>query len=349
MDVLGKIGVGPFRPFLFMAHPHSQTLAGAYLPQVGDILPTAVHEFILPDNDKLIVVENRPLGFNNGDRIAVLVHGLLGSHASGYMIRIARRLVSSGFLVYRLNLRNCGPGFGMSMKPYHAGMSEDAREFLRWVKTQHPTSPVTQIGFSLGANLTLKMASEDGSRPSGNLDSIVAVCPPLDLGSSAVRMTQGMNRIFDSYFVHCLKRDVQRLHSLIDRPIPSRQVLSVNGVREFDEAYTAPIHGFASAEDYYEQCSSGHAIGDIRVPTLILASNDDPIADSSLIRHWPPRAGLDVILTDTGGHVGFVGFDKWYEGPRWMDRVVVNWIRHLQSSFQGHRYTGPMTAPTVSP
>ena len=349
MDVLEKIGVGPFRPFLFMSHPHAQTIAGAYLPQAGDILPTAVHEFLLPDKDKLIVVENRPPTFTPGDRIAVLVHGLLGSHASGYMIRIARQLVSSGFLVYRLNLRNCGPGFGHAFKPYHAGMSEDTREFLKWLKVQHPLSPVTQIGFSLGGNLTLKMASEDNSRPSGNLDSIVAVCPPLDLESSALRMNLGMNRVFSSYFIYCLKRDVQRLHTLIDRPIPSRKVFNVRGIHEFDEVYTAPVHGFSSGKDYYQQCSSGHLIGDIRIPTLVLASHDDPIADSSLIRQWPKRDGLDVVVTDTGGHVGFVGFDKWYDGPRWMDRVVVNWICHLQTSFQGHRYSNRMATPTISP
>ncbi len=324
MDVLKRIGVGPFTPLAYLKHPLAQTLAGTYFPQPSDLFPTCVHELVLPDLDRLIVIENRPFSFQPGGRVALLVHGLLGSHNSGYMRRITRKLVQSGVAVFRLNLRNSGPGFGLSKKTYHAGISEDARFVLRWLNENYPKSPVTQIGFSLGANLTLKLAGEDGIKTTGGLDSVIAVSPPLHLGQTAHRLSKSF---FDSYFVKLLKRDVQRLHQILKTKTPCLD--NVIRIRDFDQRYTAPVHGFKDAEEYYEQCSSAHYIPHIRVPTLILASLDDPIAETSEILRLPVRSGQDLIITEQGGHLGFVGFDKWHHGYRWMDRVVVNWVQQL--------------------
>jgi predicted alpha/beta-fold hydrolase len=110
--------------------------------------------------------------------------------------------------------------------------------------------------------------------------------------------------------------------------------LDVQSIWEFDETYTAPIHGFTSAEDYYRKCSGQAFIANIKIPTLILASLDDPIVETREVFKLPKQTGLDLVLTRHGGHLGFIGFDRWYNGYWWMDRVIINWVQHLMPTSQ---------------
>ena len=192
-----------FRPLPPFTAGWAQTIAAVYWPQLPAPQPTARHVVPLEDGDSLAVLENCPAGWRPGDRIVVLVHGLVGPAA-----RKARcvhpQLLRRGHCVMRVNLRNCGPGFGLARRLYHSGRSGDTRAVLCWLAKRFPESPVTQIGFSLGGNITLKMAGEDGDSPSGRLDSIVAVSAPVDLAACAARLERPENHFFDRYFVGLL-------------------------------------------------------------------------------------------------------------------------------------------------
>lgn len=171
----------PFCPLPGLNKGLRQTIASFYFPYNPFINNSNQHIISLADGDKIVLVENRPTHWVPSQRIILLVHGLTGSHRSKYFIRATKFFVEHGFMVMRMNLRGCGAGHGLAKHLYHSGRSEDTRHILEWLAKQFPHSPVTQIGFSLGANITLKMAGEDGPNKSGNLDSVVAVSPPLIL------------------------------------------------------------------------------------------------------------------------------------------------------------------------
>lgn len=323
--VLKKLKLNKFYPFPFARSGFWQTVYGSYWPILKPSKPDLFHHIILPDGDILVVAENRPKNWRPGQRIMLLVHGTTGDYQSTYMQRMCRRLHKKGYLILRLNLRFCGPGKGLSRRPYHAGLTEDTRYALEWIKRHYPGSPVTQIGFSLGGNLTLKMAGEDGSRPSGNLDSVVAVSPPVDLGAASRRLSEKDNRIFEKVFLSYLKHDIKLMHELYPDLGKVAFPEKLN-MRTFDTIYSAPAAGFSDVDKYYEYSSSIHYIPEIKIPALILTSQDDPVIDSTSVANLPSRDGLDVLLTEHGGHIGFLGWGTTYDEVRWSDQVVARWL-----------------------
>ena len=210
--VLERLKLNRFSPFPFARSGLLQTIYGTMWPYLKAPKADAVHAVTLADGSAVVVLENRPAHWRAGKRIVLLVHGLSGTSQSNYMQRMARRLYHQGHMVLRMNLRNCGEGFGMSKSSYHAGVSDDARAVLHWIGRTFPGSPVTQVGFSLGGNISLKMAGEDGSRPTGPLDSVVAVSAPVDLKAAVHRLGAKENKFLHAIFLKFLQADVERLH-----------------------------------------------------------------------------------------------------------------------------------------
>lgn len=323
--VLKKLKLNKFYPFPFARSGYLQTIYGSYWPILKPSRPDCFRHVRLKDGDVLVLAENRPKAWKPGSRIMLLVHGLTGDYQSTYMQRMCRRLYKKGYMVLRLNLRHCGPGRGLARRTYHAGVSDDTREVIEWIARVYPVSPVTQIGFSLGGNITLKMAGEDGSRPSGNLDSVVAVSPPVDLEASSARLSLPENRLFERSFVQAMMSDIR----LMQEMWPDLERVSLPekpSVRGFEEMFAVSRAGFASASDYYAKCSSLPYIPEIKLPTLILSSADDPVVDGAALARVPHTNNVDVILTERGGHVGFLGWGTTWDEVRWSDQVVARWL-----------------------
>jgi predicted alpha/beta-fold hydrolase len=184
------------------------------------------------------------------------------------------------------------------------------------------------VGFSLGGNIALKMAGEDGEIPSGKLDSVISVSPPIDLVACSRLIEQPQNRFYDRYFIRRLLTDIrERQRFFPDIPavnLPARPTLRV-----FDDLYTAPRSGFRDAMDYYMRASSGPLVARISVPTLLISSRDDPFIAVEPFVALPPRPNIECCLTDHGGHLGFLGFTGQSLNYRWMDESVVDWILRL--------------------
>ncbi|MBF0237545.1 MAG: alpha/beta fold hydrolase [SAR324 cluster bacterium] len=324
--LLQKLQYPEFSPVLPFVTGWSQTLAGRYWPQFSEIPYDNAHELELPDGDRLMIMENRPVSWQPGDRIVVLIHGLTGCYQSRYMIRLCRLFMAEGWLVIRVNLRGCGPGAGMARNIYHSGRSEDSRAVLNWLAGMFPDSPTTLIGFSLGGNLSLKMAGEDGDSPSGNMDSLMAVSPPVNLARSCEILREPRNQLFDQHFVAELREHVHQLHQRFP-DLPKPELPSYLTVYTFDDHYTAPCNGFHDALDYYQRSSSGPLLEKIRVPTLILCSMDDPVIHGESMLEYLDIPGLDLVLTKHGGHVGFVGRSGHDSGFRWMDGLLLRWLQ----------------------
>jgi predicted alpha/beta-fold hydrolase len=316
----------PFRPHPLVRGGHAQTLVGAYLPNRE--LPDRArrHQVRLDDDDVLVMHDDCPVGWQASDRTALLIHGLAGCHESGYMRRIAHKLNAAGVRAFRMDLRGCGAGMALAKLPYHSGRSPDAAAALRAIAHALPRSPTTLIGFSLGANITLKLLGELGGRPCANLDSAVAVCPPIDLAACSRQISLPKNRMYDRYFVKLLLDQWQaRRRAVPDAPQP-RLARAPRTLWEFDNMITAPVCGFGTARRYYAEASSAPWIEHIALPTFILASRDDPmIPPEALARaHRPPCVALH--MSEHGGHLGFVGRAGIDADRRWMDWRVVEWV-----------------------
>ncbi len=311
--ILNKLHMPLFRPFPFLSKGKAQTIAAFYFPYNPFIAKAHTHLISLPDFDKIALLENRPTTWCPSQRIILLVHGLTGSASSNYLIRITQALVQQGFLVMRMNLRGCGEGKGLAKKLYYGGCSEDTRAVLLWLAAKFPNSPVTQMGFSLGANVTLKMAGEMGNNIAGNIDSLAAISPPLDLEASVHLMSK---TIFNTHFVAALKREIAQLNVQF----------SFSNLYEFDDIYTAPQNGFKNAHDYYKHCSSQHFIEKITLPTFILHAKDDPVVGIKSFLRLPQKKNFDNLITNNGGHLGWLGPTGSY-GYRWMDKAVLQWVK----------------------
>lgn len=326
------LSVPPFTSPWFLRGGHRQTLAGVWARQRFAPETARQHLVCLSDGDTLVLHDDLPPQWRAGDRVALMVHGLAGSHASPYMRRIAARLNARGVRTLRLDQRTCGAGLTLAQRAYHCGRSDDVRAALRWLSEACPGSPLALIGFSMGGSLVLKMAGEAGDKIPPQLQSVFAACPPLELQRCVRQLQRGIRRLYDQYFARLLCEHVERWQAANPQAPRVTFRRPPRSIEEFDDVFTAPLGGFASAADYYRKSSPLQFIPEIRVPTTILAAQDDPMVDSQSLRHFAPPPEVTARVVPGGGHLGFISRggndpDHW-----WLDWRVVDWVLQAHPS-----------------
>ncbi len=320
----------PFVPHPWFRGPHRQTIGAAYLwkrfPYRAE--RKVIH---LPDGDRLVAHDDNPPGPLGRRRVVMLVHGLAGCHGSGYMNRIAAKLVQSGYRAVRLDCRGCGAGMALARKSLHAGRTEDLRMALQHIGRLHPAHPVTAVGFSLGASILLKFLTQLGADHDLTLDSAIAVAPPLDLAACSRNLQHGWNRVYDRIFVRTLTRTVERRRRQIPDLEWAAWARRPGSLYDFDSQFTAPGGGFADVDDYYRRASSLPGLSDIQVATRILFAQDDPLIPAAVFRDATFSPTTEVYATPAGGHLGFLADRRATRDPdwHWMDWRVVDWVRHF--------------------
>src|SRR5215467_14477290 len=163
-----------FRPLPLLTNPHVQTLVAAKLAWSWE--PPSVTRLVkLPDDDTIALEVSTPQGWQPDDQTVLLLHGLCGCHRSPYMQRMARKLLRCGIRAVRMNLRGCGSGRGLARSPYHSGQSADVLAVLESLQQACPRSPVTLVGFSLGGNISLKLAGELAALVPANVRRVIAI------------------------------------------------------------------------------------------------------------------------------------------------------------------------------
>jgi predicted alpha/beta-fold hydrolase len=314
----------------FLRNAHVQTL-GASLPLwAGSSLPFEATRIPLPGGGALLAKSSF---HHDRDRTAVvLVHGVGGSSESSYVRRAALALYRAGHHVVRLNLRGAGDSIEDATHLYHAGLIEDPAVALEAVAQRAKVKDVALLGFSLGGNVSLKLAAAWGGRPPSYVRGVATVSAPLDLVETSRSLETLRTLAYRGYVLRKLVaqgREFARIHPSRAAYDPSR-LLRLRTIRAYDEEVIAPMHGFCDAHDYYVHASAGPGLPDVRVPTLIVHAADDPMVPGVSVRRWlgDASSAVRVAWSARGGHVG------WFAGVR--ERAWINtWAIERVASFFG--------------
>jgi predicted alpha/beta-fold hydrolase len=260
------------------------------------------------------------------------VHGLGGSVDAPYVLGAARLAHHAGANVVRLNQRNCGGTEHLTPTLYHSGMSGDLAAVVRELASRDGLCRLLVAGFSMGGNLALKMAGEMGEAAPPALRGVCAVSPALDLRATTENLERPSNRAYEWTFVRGLRRLVERKTELYPSLYGTRGLERLRTVRDFDELYTAPYGGFADADDYYERASALGLVGRIRVPTLVIQAQDDPLVPFAPLRQAAIPANPAVVAATPphGGHVAFVSAER--SARFWAEERLAGFCRRLSDA-----------------
>lgn len=295
---------GDFKPPGFLRWGHLQTT----LPSLFRKCPlvTDVRERITtPDGDFL------DLDWRWSDAGApwvVLTHGLEGHSRQAYIQGMAGAFEERGWNVLAWNLRGCSGEANRLLRTYHSGATDDLQVVLDRLFKETAVTGAALVGFSLGGNLTLKYLGEAGGAVDSRIRACVAISVPCDLEDSCRQLERLENRLYMARFMRTLRRKMDAKA----RQFPGRLNLDgLNQMRtfgEFDEAFTAPLHGFSGALDYWTRCSAKQFLARIRVPTLLINARNDPFLGTACFP-GPAAVGdapIHLEYPESGGHVGFV-------------------------------------------
>lgn len=279
-----------------------------------------------PDGDFLHLDFTEPFRKVNSKAILVL-HGLEGSSASGYAKGISSLLHDSGYTAAVLNMRGCGGIPNNKLQSYHSGKTDDLHTAIQYLIEQGAEN-IKIAGYSLGGNIALKYAGDAGINLPKQVKQIAAVSVPCDLEGSSRKLGEPYNRIYLNRFLKQLKiKAIDKINHFEPPFLDENKILKASGFMEFDDAFTAPVHGFKNALDYYEKCSSKSVLTNIKIPTLIINALDDsflsegcyPYNEAEEIRN------LHLLTPEKGGHAGFT--DQWpLHKPQWHERVIAGFF-----------------------
>lgn len=294
---------------------HVQTIVGGF-HKPPTVPPSKSWHVALGNDDFLSCEVSQPS--TSFQKIVVLIHGLGGSDSSHYMVRMAQKLYDSRIMAVRVNLRGCGSGIYLSSLPYHGGRSQDLLAVLQALKGQYPAQEIYVIGYSLGANIALKLAGELGSDASKLIKTTVGICGPLDLGHTVARMVQPKYRLYHNYF---LKKVSEQAAPWLRSPVRS--------IYEFDSQVITPLWGFSDAEEFYQHSSSIHYLSNIQHPCYLLFAEDDPFISRDIIKAASQAARgtpTKLLVTKKGGHMGFLGKTSKAHNHHWLDELLFSLI-----------------------
>ena len=253
---------------------------------------------------------------NRDEKIAIISHGLEGCSRAKYVQGMAAALVKNGWDVLAWSFRGCSGEPNRLASFYHSGKTEDLELVIRHAISSRSPKQIDLVGFSLGGNLTLKYIGERGPDIDPAIKRGVAFSVPCELACSSAKLAQWQNRIYMERFMKTLRAKVKRKHQ--DFP----DILDISGVdamrtfAQFDDRFTAPLHGFDDALDYWKRSSCKQFLSNIAIPTLLVTAANDPILGPACYPRKEAETSDHFFLEipSQGGHVGFgTGKEYWSE------------------------------------
>jgi predicted alpha/beta-fold hydrolase len=317
----------PFTPAFGLSNKHLQTIFPTFFRKEKSSL-VDIEQFELSDGDFVDCYWNSRSKLVDGKAIVVLFHGLAGSFTSPYIQGIMNQFEFKGFTSVLMHFRGCSGCINRLPRSYHSGDTGDAKEWLEHLKRTYPSSPIYAVGYSLGGNMLLKFLGEYAKL--SLIQKAVSVSAPMQLDISADKMNKGFSKFYQQRLLKDLKSTLIEKYKYHDMKsligIDKNEVENLNSFWKFDDAYTAPIHGFDSAKDYYKKSSSKQFLKDIKTDTLIIHALDDPFMTPDILptkEELSDKVHLEVY--PHGGHVGFVSKSV-FSPTYWLDERILNFF-----------------------
>jgi uncharacterized protein len=308
----------PYTPPRFLFSAHLETIFPALLRRVS-LHPYTRERITTPDYDFLDLDWLQ----KGSDKLVIISHGLEGNSQRAYIKGMARIFFSSGYDVLAWNYRGCSEEMNRQLRFYHSGASDDLNVVVNHAIDKKAYKNIFLVGFSLGGNMTLKFLGESPPRP--EVKKAVAISVPLDLRTSCEKISLPGNWIYSRRFIKSLKRKIL-IKSALMPGLDVTGLHQVKTLKDFDDRYTAPLHGFKDAVDYYSKCSAINFLATIQTPTLVINTENDPFLSkecfpAALLKN---HGHVRLEILSKGGHVGFTQFNK--NGLYWSEQRAFNFI-----------------------
>lgn len=289
-----------YSPPFFLRNKHVHTIYPSLFrsveatPTFSDTIPTSDGDVLEFDFYKA-----------SSNALAILSHGLEGNTKRAYMLGMANALASQSINVLAWNFRGCGSKLNQKPRLYHSGATEDLNDVLDYALNRFSPSAVFLLGFSLGGNLTLKFLAEPWAAKT-HVTAAAAISAPIDLSACVTELDKFKNIIYLRRFMRNLSAKARAKHAQFPRMFDIEKLRTITSLRQFDNEFTAPIHGFKNAEDYYAKSSSKNMLPRIQTKTFFLSALDDPFLSAPCFPVDNQNPYITTELVPRGGHVGFI-------------------------------------------
>ena len=257
--------------------------------------------------------------------LVVLFHGLEGSSSSHYALAMMSELSAIGWRGVVPHFRGCSGEANRLPRAYHSGDYAEVGWMLASIRALAPFAPLFAVGVSLGGSALLNWLGREERRAASILTAAAAVSTPLDLKAAGTAIDMGLNRIYSRHFLATLVPKARAMASRFPDLLDAAAIRRVASMYTFDEAVTAPLHGFAGTNDYWTRASSKPWLAAIAVPTLVLNARNDPFIPASSL---PSRAEASRAVTlEQPEHGGHAGFPHGAGRLDWLPQRVISFFR----------------------
>lgn len=319
--------LNPYSPPPLLFNAHLETIYPSLFRKV-ETQPYRRERIETPDDDFLDLdwMENPDSNPGASSQLVIISHGMEGNSHRAYVRGMARAFFNEGVDVLAWNYRGCSEEMNRLVRFYHSGATEDLECVISHALSSGKYTQIFLIGFSLGGNLTLKYLGERGKSIPRQLAKAVTFSVPMDLATGCLKISKRSNWVYTQRFLKSAKRKL-RTKAIQHPQINLDGIESIKNLRDLDDRYTAPLHGFADAPHYYAECSAGRYVTNITLPTLIVNAKNDPFLSPecspvSLLQNHP---FVTLETPDRGGHVGWTLFNA--NGLYWSELRALEFIQ----------------------
>ena len=292
-----------FKPPFSQFNGHAQTILPSLFRKVN--LKANREKIFMPDGDFLLVD-----WVKTGSRKCVIVtHGLEGDSTRHYVVGILKKFIANGFDGLAWNCRSCGGEMNLLPKFYHHGDASDLKFVIDYVIQSNEYDEIVLVGFSMGGSLTLRVLSENADTFPASIKCAAVASVPLDLTSSVAELEKKGKRFYMNRFLRKLRKKIEIKEAMF----PNHPILTLKNFKNikdfngFDNTFTAPLHGYKDAADFYIRASVKPILDKIKVPVLIMQAKNDPFLTPECLElgNAQNNKNLNLLVTSKGGHVGF--------------------------------------------
>ena len=260
--------------------------------------------------------------------IVLILHGLQGSSDSNYARGLMQACHAKGWRAIVMHFRGCSGEPNRLARAYHSGETNDLHTVIDILHRREPETPICAAGYSLGGNVLLKWLGEYPVKIP--LSAAAAVSVPYELKNGAQQLDTGFSKIYQRHLLKSLLKATLKKQELLEGKIDFVRFQAIKTIYDFDDAVTAPLHGFKDAEEYYSRSSSRQYLKHICLPTLLLHAENDPFMTTKAIPGKEELSDCTTLeLSASGGHVGFVSGSWPWSTNYWLENRLIEY-------FSGH-------------